>query len=366
MAEHFQGGKRIGSKDRKSKKYFTLQWHVTAKCPNACAHCYLKNESKEYKSEIRNELSFEDCIKVIDDFYSMTKSWNVGARINFTGGDPLLKEGIFDLMKYANSKGIAIGILGNGEYLNEDTVFRLKEAGVLDYQVSLDGMEETHDKLRYRGSFKETLRGIKLLNQAGIISVVMFTLSRKNMDDLIPLINLVAEENVSIFDFSRLVPIGKGVQFKKDLINPYEYRELLVKVFEEHQRLEQYGCKTIFGRKEHLWRLLYQELGLFHPLPQNREIIFRGCAIGIHLIVVGADGTVYPCRRLPIKIGKVPNQSLRSIFINSPTLNEMRKVEKMEKCGRCELLQYCRGCPAVAWSVNGSFFAPDPQCWKEV
>lgn len=352
--------------EQRRRRYFTLQWHVTAKCLNSCSHCYLQ-ESEGYQSEIKNELSVEQCLEIIDDFYEMVKAWGVGGRINFTGGDPLLKNDIFKLIEHARSRDIVVGILGNGETLNYETALKLKESGVSSYQVSIDGTEKTHDRLRRKGSFRATIEGLRILNKVGIRSVVMSTVSKQNIDEIAWVANIAAKENVSIFDFARLTPIGKGSQFKNDLIKPKEYRSFLLKMLEEYQRLEKNGYKTYFGRKDHLWKLLYRELGLFQPLTDDREIIFQGCAIGIHLIVIAADGTVYPCRRLPIKIGKVPEQSLRDIFINSPELNKIRQVEKMEKCSKCDLFQYCRGCPAVAYGFSGgNYFAPDPQCWKKI
>lgn len=344
------------------RRYFTLQWHVTAKCPNRCIHCYLMN-SEGYKSEIENELSFNECVKIIDDFETMLKAWNIQGRINFTGGDPLLKPEIFDLIKYARDKNISVGILGNAEHLNIKIVSKLKALGIESYQVSIDGMEETHDILRKKGSFKQTLKGLKILNQVGVCSEVMFTVSKRNMEELVDVIRLVAREKVSVFDFHRLVPIGKGEQLKNELIEAKEYRNLLLKVREEYRRLIREGSKTIFGTKENLWILLYKELGLFRPVTKDKETIFRGCAMGVNFLVVVADGTVYPCRRLPITIGKVPTQRLKEIFIHSSKLNRIRQVERMKKCSRCDLLQYCRGCPAVAWGAKGDYFAPDPQCW---
>lgn len=352
-------------KSQHRRKSFILQWHVTAKCLNQCAHCYMYS-SEEYHPEITNELQMDDCLKILDDFYQMTTSWNIPSRINFTGGDPLLKPEIFELIKYAGERGIMIGILGNPELLDYTTAIRLKKSGVVYYQLSIDGMEETHNRLRSKGSFQRTLKAIKLLNQVGISSVAMFTLSKQNADELIPVINLVAREKVAIFDFARLVPIGTGVQFKDDLLEPKEFRNLLLNVLEEYKRLKDKGYNTLFGRKEYLWKLLYQELGLLKPLSKDKKIVFSGCSIGISILTLLANGMVYSCRRLPVKIGKVPEESLRYIFMHSPEHNELRKIEKMEKCGRCELLQYCRGCPAVAYGVSGSYFSPDPQCWKEI
>jgi len=359
-------------KDKNQRKsfergpYFSLQWHLTAKCDQDCMHCYLY-DSPTYEREQNNELNYEECCKVIDDFSNTFNTWGMPTRINFTGGDPLLREDIFKLIAYAREREIEVGILGNPNHLDYETAKRLKYLGVSRYQVSIDGLEENHDRLRGRkGLFKDTIRAIHVLEDVGIPSVVMLTLSRENASELIEVIHTVAKEGVSIFDFARIVPIGAGEQLREQILNPQEYRELLLKVLEEYKCLQENGCKTYFGRKDHLWKLLYQELGLLKPLPKDKETIYSGCGIGSCILTILADGTVYACRRLPVEIGKVPEQNIRDVFINSPEHNNMRKVENMQKCSKCELLQFCRGCPAVAYGTYGDYMAPDPQCWKEV
>jgi len=351
---------------RMKNREFVLQWHLTARCEYNCQHCYMYNEST-YKSELSNELDFNNCIKIIDDFDKTLGHWGIKGQINFTGGDPLLKEGVFEIIKHAREKNISIGILGNPDKIDYKTAEKLRDLGVSRYQVSIDGLEETHDRLRgKKGAFKEAIRAIHILEDVGIPSVVMFTLSRINAYELIDIIRFADKEGVSIFDFARLVPIGNGKNLYDEMLTPKEYKELLLKVLEEYKRLKDNGSKAFFGRKDHLWVLLYQELGLLKPLPHDKETIFSGCSIGINLLVILADGTVYPCRRLPIKIGKVPAESIREIFVNSESLNMLRDVEHMKKCSKCKLKQFCRGCPAVAYGATGDYFGEDPQCWKEV
>ena len=346
--------------------HFVLQWHVTAKCDQACAHCYLR-DSSTYARELRNELSYEDCLEIIDDFKQTFDKWGMPTRINFTGGDPLLREDIFLLIKYARKNGILVGILGNPNHLDYQTAKKLKSLGVIRYQISIDGLQETHDRLRgRRGLFEDSIRAIRILEKVGIPSVVMFTVSKINAHELVEVIKVVAEEGVSVFDFARLVPVGAGKDLKDQMLTPKEYRNLLLQVLEQYRRLQEKGCQTYFGRKDHLWKLLYQELGLLKSPPRDKKTIYTGCGIGSSVLVILADGTVYPCRRLPIELGRVPQENFRDIFINSSELNKMRQIEKMQKCKNCDLLQVCRGCPAVSYSAYGDYMAPDPQCWKEV
>ncbi|MBI5328104.1 MAG: radical SAM protein [Deltaproteobacteria bacterium] len=135
-------------KDRnRGKSHFTLQWHVTAKCEQDCKHCYLY-ESPTYKSELKNELSFEEGCKIIDDFSNTFDRWGMPTWISFTGGDPLTRKDIFELISYVRERGIVIGILGNPNHLDYGMAKKLKEAGVTRYQISIDGLEGTHDRLR--------------------------------------------------------------------------------------------------------------------------------------------------------------------------------------------------------------------------
>jgi MoaA/NifB/PqqE/SkfB family radical SAM enzyme len=91
--------------------HFTLQWHLTARCDQNCMHCYLYDEPT-YEQELKNELKFRDCIKIIDDFKETFDNWGMPTRINFTGGDPLLREDIFDIIDYTRKKGIVVWYIG--------------------------------------------------------------------------------------------------------------------------------------------------------------------------------------------------------------------------------------------------------------
>jgi radical SAM protein with 4Fe4S-binding SPASM domain len=348
------------------RRQFLLQWHLTARCEERCRHCYM-HDSPSYRSELDNELSPGQCLTVLDDFTRTVRGWGVEARINFSGGDPLLRKDLLPLVRAAKDRGFMVGILGNPHLLTEKTALELKEAGAGRYQLSLDGLESTHDSLRGRkGAFRDALRAIRVLNRVGIPSVVMFTLSRLNASELIPVIRLCARENVRIFDFARLVATGTGRTLKDQMLDAAEYRELLLRVLEEYRRLEAAGCSTYFGRKENLWVLLYHELGLLPPLPRREGTIYSGCSVGSRIMTILADGTVLSCRRLPVKLGRVPRQGLREIFISSKNHRRLRSVEKMERCAGCRLLPFCRGCPAVAHGATGDFLAGDPQCWRVV
>jgi len=344
------------------RSHFTFQWHVTARCDADCMHCYMK-DAPDHKGQLEGELGLPECIKVLDDIEHFAEWHDVKVRLNITGGDPLLKEDIVHIIKEARERGFLVGMLGNPGHLDEAMASALKDAGIFRYQLSIDGMRATHDALRGRpGHFDDTLRAIRVLRGAGIPSVVMFTVSKRNAGELLDVIRLCADENVSIFDFSRLVPVGRGGGM--EMVTAGEYRDLLMAVDAEYARLREKGCRTFFGRKEGLWALVeYERSG--GPPPMREDVaVMTGCSVGSRSLTILADGTVYPCRRLPIPIGRVPDESVTDIFHGSQVLDGLRQVRGMEKCGPCALLKVCRGCMAVAAAASsGDPKAPDPQCW---
>jgi len=83
-------------------------------------------------------------------------------------------------------------------------------------------------------------------------------------------------------------------------------------------------------------------------------------------LAILADGTVYPCRRILVPIGKLPQDKIGDILLKSPFLKKVRQLKNFQKCRGCQLKYVCRGCPAIAWALSGNHFAPDPQCWKTI
>lgn len=349
------------------KPAFTLQWHLTRACTNACRHCYMTAQTTP------GPLSLEDCKKVIDDFKLLLARWQCDGRIHFTGGDPLLFTDFFPLLAYVRTAipSAVIGILGNPELLSADMVERLRDHGLFAYQLSLDGMRGTHDYFRRPGSFDATLAAIALLQNKGIRTAVMSTVSRANMAEIPGLVHfLTAQVGVDLFGFHRFVPTGAGRHMAETTsFTAGEYRRFLHRlrdVYREHA-----GERTVLsGSGEPLWALCAWEEGrLLNPAAVHENgggdvLLLSGCSIGCSEVCILEDGEVLACRRLPIPIGKVPEESLRDIVILSTALKELRDVKRLEKCRSCELLPHCRGCRAMAYAGGGDVFAVDPHCWK--
>lgn len=335
----------------------------TYACQNHCKHCYA-SDTRPHEGEDGSELDFHAMIRVLDDYRAFLDRWNIVGRIELTGGDPLLHPRVMDLIREIRARGIEFSILGNPHCVNEDIARRLREYEISFYQISIDGMRETHDLIRGRGSFEDSLRAIRVLRDNGVLVGVAFTLGKHNVDDLLDVLTLSCEEKVGGIGFARCVPIGNAKSSSIGLFSPDEYKDLLGRVHAHEQSLRRKNESFVVSRKDHLWTLYFYELGAFVPKPGVVNPI--GCSIGYNSLVVLADGSVLPCRRLPLKIGKIPQDTLRQLFLGSPLLKSFRRLGSFEKCRSCLLGPHCKGCPSIAFACKGDYFAADPQCWHQV
>ncbi|MHC1786387.1 MAG: radical SAM/SPASM domain protein, ACGX system [Christensenellales bacterium] len=342
------------------KQYFAFQWHITDACDQRCKHCYIfaQDNGKQLDS-----MNWEQMRQVVDSCCDMCETFDRLPYFYITGGDPILHENFWDLLQLLKSKEIPFTILGNPFHLNDEVCKRLKTYGCQKYQLSLDGMRDTHDWFRKPGSFDCTLEKISCIKHAGIRSVIMTTVSGTNIDQIPEIIDTVVACGVDIFAFARYCPTG----VEKDTgMSPMQYRGLLDACYQKFQKYEAEGCSTWFSRKDHLWTLYEYEKGIF-KLPEGREdgMIYGGCNCGNCHLTILPTGDLYACRRFESKVGNVFKDSIAEVWTGD-RLEAYRDYPKFEKCAKCELLSYCRGCPAVTYGTYGNYYGADPQCWKEV
>lgn len=344
---------------------FSLQFHITAKCDQSCKHCYMYN-SPNYKPQIENPLTKEQALALIDEYFSFLEEFQcTGGYIAVTGGDPILSPNFWDILEHIRSFPMEckVIVLGNPFHIFEEEARRMFHLGVKAYQISLDGLRETHDYVRKPGSFDESLRALRVLHQAGIEAAVAFTVSKLNAREFLPLYRFLRGlDYVDSFGFDRMVPTGNGEHIAKEVFTPQEYRQFLFDVIREEVLC---GEELAVQKHDQMWRPMLFDLGLVDPACTNPENRFRsGCACGTGTTSILADGKIFPCRKLDIASGKYPEASFRDLFINCPLTRHFRNHEQFSGCGTCEVNAICRGCPSMKYAVNGKFYANDPNCWK--
>lgn len=340
-------------------KFFSFQWHITDDCDQRCKHCYIFSDNS---CKVLDSMNWE---QIQDTFYNcldFCKVYNREPYFYITGGDPILHPSFWELLKLLKRHGIKFTILGNPFHLNDEVCRELKALGCEKYQLSLDGMRQTHDWFRKPGSFDITLEKLECIKRAGIRAVVMTTVSGTNIDEIPDIIDTVANK-ADVFAFARYCPTSE----EKDTdIEPLRYRELLQLCDRKFKEYEAQGCTTYFNKKDHLWTLYEYETGEFR-IPENadKDTIYGGCNCGNCHLTILPNGDIFACRRVRnSKVGNVFDDRIADVWVCE--MEQYRDYSKFERCSKCELKPWCRGCPAVASGKDGNFYAADLQCWKEI
>ncbi len=340
--------------------YFSFQWHITDECDQRCRHCYI------YSGDVCKKPDSMNWLQIEDTFYNCLDFCEVYDRLPYfylTGGDPILHPDFWRLLSLFKENSVPFTIMGNPFHLNDQVCREMKYYGCEKYQLSLDGLRETHDWFRKPGSFDSTLEKIGCINRSEMRSVIMTTVSKTNMAELPGIIDTVVAANVDVFAFSRYVPTGGNTDAS---MTPHEYRELLAICDKKFKEYEAEGCRTYFNKKDHLWTLYEYETGTF-KIPKNAEegTVYGGCNCGNCHITILPTGDIYACRRVAdSNVGNIFKDRLADVWVCE--MEAYRDYDKFINCVKCELKAWCRGCPAVAKGTNGDFYAADPQCWKEM
>jgi radical SAM/SPASM domain protein of ACGX system len=306
-------------------------------------------------------MKLEDVEKVIINCIEMCEKMKRLPYFYITGGDPILHKDFWKIAQMLKDKEIPFGILGNPFHLNDEVCKKLREHGCKKYQLSIDGMRKTHDGIRKPGSFDTTIEKIPVLRKAGIDVAIMTTVSGTNKDEMEDIVDLVVDNNVDIFAFARYCPTS----FEKEThLEPMEYRDLLDRLWKKFETYKDRG--TTFNLKDHLWNLYLYEKGIYKiPDGLDENIMYDGCNCANCHMTILPTGEVFACRRMESPIGNALTDKMYDIYVGD-AMNAYRKYDQFEKCSKCELLRFCRGCPAVAYGYTHNMYSADPQCWKEV
>lgn len=338
-------------------EYFAFQWHITEACDQRCKHCYIYALGSHAKLKQVDEAGMDTVIANIKAFCRKARRLPY---LYITGGDPILHPRFRALSEKLKAEAIPWAVLGNPFHLTAPVCAQLRDSGCVKYQLSLDGLRETHDHIRMPGSYDATMAVIPLLKAATIDVAIMATVSRWNYREIPALIDEVVSSGADIFAFARYCPDKNSSDF---CCSPAEYHWMLEQCWEKFEKYK--DSATTFNLKDHLWTLFKYEKGLFDPADfPDDGIVHGGCNCGNCHLTILPDGAVYACRRMESKVGSALSDDLYDLF-TGPKMDKYRVYEKFQKCVHCELLRFCRGCPAVAAGATGNMYSPDPQCWKE-
>jgi radical SAM protein with 4Fe4S-binding SPASM domain len=320
-----------------------------------CRHCY--------QTVAGAEMNIREIYRAIDDVKSTVESWvteygmEMSPSFHFTGGEPIMRRELLAILDYARQCGFSTSLMSNGTLVTDDISRRLREAQVRDVQISLEGLEATHDSIRGNGSFRQAVRGIKSLVSHGIDTNINLTLSRLNMDEIDRLVNLARELGTGAITYSRLVVCGRGQELASQMLTSRELADL-------HERLRKYEYGKVRVVSRDPLALVADAEG---DIPDT-EFPLGGCAAGSFGITIASDGSIMPCRRMDLSIGNIKTDNLRRLWVESPVLCSLRYREYYHGgCDSCHYWAICRGCRAVALAFarargEEDYLGPDPQC----
>lgn len=345
--------------------FFSIEWNITTKCNNRCKHCYMYDKST-FEHEQKDTLDFNGLIKILNSIEDFEKKYNCFIKqFDIAGGDPLLRDDWFDFFKELKKRNREITLLANPENISNENIAKLSKLNIKHVQMSLDGLEKTHDYFRNKGSFQRTIEKLELLNQHGIEGSIKYSLFPTNSADLIPLMWFLARNSkTKYFSFDIGCYFGNGKNLEKGFSDKDIYK-LLCEYLEEKENIKKEGHSIIFRENNNNFIKVAKFLkGKFHPITSSSGPVISGCYIGWAPSPILSDGTILACRKMPLTVGKMPEESFESIFLGSELLRKFRRAAFFKECKNCSFYSTCRGCPALVNSLTGDPFEKHPYCFK--
>ena len=328
-----------------------LQWHITERCNLRCAHCYQEGAAGA-------ELSLPELIGILGQFKTLLDQvearWGVPTtgHINVTGGEPFIRPDFPDLLKAmaAEKPRITFGVLTNGTFIDGKTAKALSKLGPTAVQVSIEGTEATHDRIRGAGNLRRTVAAVRNLVRHEVPASISFTAHRLNYREFPEVARLGRKLHALRVWSDRHIPIGNGCGF--ETLTPEEARELFGLM--RTARLE--AEAAWFGKTKISMIRALQFMAGGRPYQ---------CKAGDALITILPNGDLVPCRRMPIHVGNVLTDGLSKLYFESEILLGLRdRTRVSEGCEACKFERHCRGgLRCLSYAVNGTPFRADPGCW---
>jgi AdoMet-dependent heme synthase len=354
-----------------NKDPFIVIWELTRACQLKCLHC---RADAQYTRDPR-ELTFEEGKNLIDQIYDMNNPILV-----FTGGDPLMREDIFNIVKYAVEKGVRVSMTPSATpNVTKEAIEKAKEAGLSRWAFSIDGpTAEIHDHFRgTSGSFDLTMERIKYLHELEIPIQINTVISRYNIDFLEEMAKMVEDLNCVLWSVFFLVPTGRGQV--TDMISPALHEKVLMWLYNLSKRVS-FDIKTTEAM--HYRRVVIQQK-MREAHKQTNEIDYlnaltekgltgsidglgrapKGVNDGNGFVFISHIGDVYPSGLLPVKAGNVRETPLAEIYRESPIFKDLRNPDGFKgKCGVCEFRYVCGGSRSRAYAMTGDYLESEPFC----
>lgn len=342
-------------------------WNITRACNLRCRHCYTDSGA----GRDSGELVTEEALKLINDL-----AWFEVPAVLFSGGEPLLREDLFDLASYARAKGLRTVLSTNGTLISREMAKKIRSVGFSYVGVSLDGMSAVHDDFRgVSGAFERTVFGIRQLIAAGQKTGLRLTLTDSTMDQIDSIFDLVVKEGIRRVCFYHLVPSGRGKEIF--CVKPSRIREKVDLIFDKTEAILRRGYPlevlTVDNHADGPY--LYLKLkGKGSPSADSvyQRLAWNGGGAnssGVGISCIDSRGEVHPDQFWThYSLGNVRERKFSEIWSNpeDPLLGKLRRRKDFirGRCGSCRFFEACGGALRVRAEIaTGDAWAPDPSCY---
>jgi len=309
-----------------------------------CDHCY-----RDAGCKVEDELSTAEATILLEQIAK------AGFKIMiFSGGEPLIRKDIVELVAYATSLGLRSVFGTNGTLLTLELAQQLKAAGAMGMGISLDSLDkEKHDQFRkFPGAWDGAVRGMKVCREVGLPFQIHTTIMDWNANEVEAITDFAVEMGAVAHHFFFLVPTGRAVSIEEESLKAEAYEEILTRIMKKQQTVNielKPTCAPQFMR-------IAEQMGV-------KMRYTRGCLAGTHYCIIGPKGQVQPCAYLNIPLGDVRKTPFDEIWRNHEVFKNLRTLDYKDGCGSCEYKQACGGCRARASYYNeGDYMAEEPWC----
>lgn len=321
-----------------------ISWNTTNACNMYCAHCY-----RDAGCKADEELSTAEAKTLLEQIAK------AGFKIMiFSGGEPLTRPDIVELVTYASSLGLRPVFGTNGTLITVDMARQLKKAGAMGMGISLDSMNaQKHDEFRrFPGAWEGAVRGMRNCREAGLPFQIHTTIMDWNAPEIEDITDFAVREGAVAHHFFFLVPTGRAVSIEAESLRAQAYEETLTRILKKQQEVPielKPTCAPQFMR-------IAKQMGM--------NLRFgRGCLAGTSYCIISPKGQVQPCAYLNIPLGDVRKTPFDEIWRQNEVLQKLRTLEYQGGCGSCEYKRLCGGCRArAAYYHEGDYMAEEPWC----
>ena len=335
-------------------------WEITANCNFSCLHCRASATPDSPRSDA---IVGDKALRLIKSLSNLNTKTLV-----FTGGEPLLRNDVEDLVSFATSLGIRCRIQSNGSLLDEQRLRKLRDAGLFSFGIGLDSpYAKHHDKIRNRtGSYSEAICAIGLIKKNNMACHVETTLTKDNLGHLGELLTLVDSLNVDTLLLRAALPSGRASATSESLVlSKHEYKDAMINI----GLLSKKYPNLLVNSQDPLYCISDPELleRILAISKANKKKVISGCTMGLNTLHIRSTGLVGACTFISdITIGDLNHQSLEEIWdtrFNNTILADCISRNLKGKCKICKNRFICGGCRARALGFNDDIYANDPYCW---